>query len=174
MNSDVDHCEDQAPEAFKEQEARLKAALDRAAGKSPVFVEPAEGDEDDLADELDEASRSTSSPEPETLVPSGPRRLESAITPMKAKHQVTLRHPSLRISFMAFEVTVDEESSSIALVIPLDIDITPKVLEEYQLTVRGTVYDVVFAGAKTPVPALGGLLIAFTARKVEDDQERKS
>lgn len=169
--AEVDPREDEAPEAFKEQDARLQAALDRASKKTPVFVEPAEGDEGDLDEELEESLNPTPDP---VRQPSQARAQEVKPSAPKPKHQVTLKHPALKVSFMAFEVTVDDESSSITLIVPDDIDITPKVLEDYQLTVRGTVYDVVFAGAKTPVPSLGGLLIAFTARKVEDDQERKS
>lgn len=170
-SAEVDPREDEAPEAFKEQDARLQAALARASGKSPVFVEPAEGDERELDAELEESL----SPTPEPVWPQTQAKPQE-IKPRapKPKHQVTLKHPALKLSFMAFEVTVDDESSSITLIIPDDIDITPKVLEDYQLTVRGTVFDVVFAGAKTPVPSLGGLLIAFTARRVDDDQERKS
>jgi len=166
--SKVDHKEEEAPSAFREQEARLAAALRKAEGSTAETAKEIEPSE-----ELEKALN----PEPEpskvpAAVPSF--TLSPREEPPRKMHKVILSADTLTIHFEVLEVNVDQENSAIALLLPAGFDLRPELECAFKLTVRGTVFDVFYAGSRMQLASLGGLLISFVARKVEDDQDRTS
>lgn len=175
MASAYNYQSDQAPDAFKEEEARRERALRRAMDPTAVVEFPDEPVEDDLEDQLEEShapveddatKMENMNPAPQRVDPPPPR-------PVK-RHSVTLSCDLLTVQLEVDEVSIDIENQSIGLLIPSGTDIMPKVQGEFKLTARGTTYDVIYAGARMKIESLGSLLVSFVARKLENDQDGQS
>lgn len=158
----VSHQEDNAPDAFKEQEARLQRALQGSKNRDDAEQEAEEPDE---VEELG----SLLNPDEEAQAPKDPSPPPRPSKPVKKRKQVTIDTGDLKITFPVNEVTMDPENSAISLFLADDTDVVPKMQGEFKLTTKGQTFEVVFAGSRVNVPAAGGLIVSFVARKLEDD-----
>lgn len=174
MASAHNYQSDQAPDAFKEEEAKREAALRRARNPATAVEFPEQPTEDDLETQLEVSHEPVPEVEEDDIekmehMEPEPQRV-TAPPPRPAKrHSVKLASDELTVVLEVDEVSIDQANQSLGLLIPSGTDLMPKVGGEFKLTARGTEYDVLYAGARMNIESLGSLLVSFVMRKVEDD-----